>query len=155
MTVNGRSILFDVLPFLLIHGGTGRASPKRLSRPMLSLWNSLRELMTVARFLEQTYAVRVVVTGVFSVLPGRCHIHVAMDAQCTWLLTELDPDGGLAFGLCDLGLGEPELGYVSLAELISLRGKLGLPVERDRHFEADRPISVYADEARARGRIAA
>ena len=35
------------------------------------------------------------------------------DAQCTWLLTELDPDGGLAFGLCDLGMGEPELGYVS------------------------------------------
>ena len=33
------------------------------------------------------------------------------DAQCTWLLTELDSDGGLAFGLCDLGLGCPELGY--------------------------------------------
>src|ERR1700691_5825137 len=48
------------------------------------------------------------------------------DAQCTWLLTELDPDGGLAFGLCDLGLGCPELGYVSLAELRTVRGKLGL-----------------------------
>jgi Protein of unknown function (DUF2958) len=23
------------------------------------------------------------------------------DAQCTWLVTELDPDDGLAFGLCD------------------------------------------------------
>lgn len=57
------------------------------------------------------------------------------DAQCTWLLTELDPDGGLAFGLCDLGLGCPELGYVSLTELYAVRGKLGLPVERDRHFE--------------------
>ena len=33
------------------------------------------------------------------------------DAQPTWLLTELDPDDeDLAFGLCDLGLGEPELG---------------------------------------------
>jgi Protein of unknown function (DUF2958) len=29
-------------------------------------------------------------------------------AQCTWLLTELDPDGSLAFGLCDLGFGEPD-----------------------------------------------
>jgi hypothetical protein len=75
------------------------------------------------------------------------------DAQCTWLLTELDPAGGLAFGLCDLGLGCPELGYVSLAELRTVRGKLGLPVERDLHFDADKAISAYADEARNRGRI--
>jgi Protein of unknown function (DUF2958) len=75
------------------------------------------------------------------------------DAQCTWLLTELDPDGGLAFGLCDLGLGEPELGYVSLVELATIRGKLGLPVERDLHFEADKPISAYAAEARGHGHI--
>ena len=47
------------------------------------------------------------------------------DAQCTWLLTEIDGDG-LAFGLCDLGLGCPELGYVSLTELCTVRGKLGL-----------------------------
>ena len=77
------------------------------------------------------------------------------DAQCTWLLTELDPDHGLAFGLCDLGMGEPELGYVSLAELAAVRGKLGLRIERDLYFEADKPISAYAAEARARGRIAA
>lgn len=33
------------------------------------------------------------------------------EAGATWLLTELDPDDEcLAFGLCDLGLGEPELG---------------------------------------------
>jgi hypothetical protein len=66
---------------------------------------------------------------------------------------QFDPDGGLAFGLCDLGLGEPELGEVSLAELVSVRNKLGLPVERDRHFVANKTISVYADEARARGHI--
>jgi hypothetical protein len=30
------------------------------------------------------------------------------DAQCTWLLTELDPDHELAFGLCDLGMGDPD-----------------------------------------------
>ena len=74
------------------------------------------------------------------------------DAQCTWLLTELGNDD-IAFGLCDLGLGCPELGYVSLAELSPVRGKLGLPVERDRHFEAEKTISAYADEARAHGRI--
>jgi hypothetical protein len=75
------------------------------------------------------------------------------DAQCTWLLTELDPDHELAFGLCDLGLGCPELGYVSLAELQSVRGRLGLPSERDQHFEADKPLSAYAKEARHHGRI--
>ncbi len=60
------------------------------------------------------------------------------DAECTWLLTEIDADG-LAFGLCDLGLGCPELGYVSLIELRTVRGKLGLSVERDLRFEADKP----------------
>ena len=77
------------------------------------------------------------------------------DAQCTWLLTELDPDDGLAFGLCDLGMGEPELGYVRLVELAGVRGKLGLPVERDRHFEADKTISAYAEEGRQLRRIVA
>lgn len=53
----------------------------------------------------------------------------------TWLLSESDPDDpDRLFGLCDLGLGFPELGYVSLAEIITLRGKLGLPIERDQHF---------------------
>jgi Protein of unknown function (DUF2958) len=75
------------------------------------------------------------------------------DAQCTWLLTELDADGGLAFGLCDLGMGEPELGYVALAELATVRGKLGLPIERDLHFTASKTISAYAVEARIAGHI--
>src|ERR1700733_1459543 len=77
------------------------------------------------------------------------------DAQCTWLLTELDSDGGLAFGLCDLGMGEPELGYVSLAELAPVRGNPALPIDRDLHFETDKTISAYADEARAHGHIVA
>jgi len=47
----------------------------------------------------------------------------------------------------------PGLGYVSLIELRAVRGKLGLPVERDLHFDADKPISAYADEARSRGHI--
>jgi hypothetical protein len=50
------------------------------------------------------------------------------DAGATWLLTELDPeDPERAFGLCDLGLGDPEIGSVSLTELASVRGRLGLP----------------------------
>jgi hypothetical protein len=74
------------------------------------------------------------------------------DADCYWLLTELGLDD-IAFGLFDLGLGYPELGYVSMAELRAVRGPLGLPLERDEHFEADRTISAYADEARIHGRI--
>ena len=78
------------------------------------------------------------------------------DAGATWLLTEIDPDlPDLAFGLCDLGLGYPELGSVSITELKDLRGKLGLPVERDLHFKAKARISVYADEGRIAGGIQA
>ena len=78
------------------------------------------------------------------------------DAGATWLLTELDPaDPGRAFDLCDFGLGCPELGWVSLAELATIRGRLGLPVERDLHFVADRPLSAHTTETQARGRVAA
>jgi hypothetical protein len=76
------------------------------------------------------------------------------DAGAAWLLTEIDPDDhDHAFGLCDLGQGFPELGYVSLAELQSVRGRLGLPIERDRHFQATQTISAYAREARMAERI--
>ena len=54
---------------------------------------------------------------------------------------------------CATYLRCPELGFVSMHEPRDLRGPLGLPVERDMHFEADKTISAYADEARARGRI--
>jgi hypothetical protein len=46
----------------------------------------------------------------------------------------LDQKGHLAFSLCGLGFGEPELGYVSLHELAAARGSLGLPLERDLYF---------------------
>ncbi len=77
----------------------------------------------------------------------------------TWIITEMmPPEEGMAepdilFGLCDLGFGAPELGYVSLTELESVRGRLGLGIERDLHFEACFPLSVYAHAARSRGRV--
>ncbi len=78
------------------------------------------------------------------------------DAGCTWLLTEINPrDQDIAFGLCDLGQGDPELGTVSLAELAEVRGWTKLPVERDLTFVADRTLSAYAADARLLGRIAA
>lgn len=78
------------------------------------------------------------------------------DAGATWLLTELDPDEpDIAFGLCDLGLGCPELGSVLISEIESIRGRLGLPVERDLHFRPDKTLSAYASAASTLGVIRA
>lgn len=72
-----------------------------------------------------------------------------------WLITELDPgEEDLAYGLCDLGLGTPEIGVVSVRELYSIRlmgGALG--VERDLYWKANKPLSEYARLARLAGRI--
>ena len=76
------------------------------------------------------------------------------DAQCTWLLTELDPDApDIAFGLCDLGMGCPELGTVRKSQLETGRGCLGLPIERDKFFQASHPLSVYTRAANQAYRI--
>ena len=74
------------------------------------------------------------------------------DACATWLLTELNPDNpDLAFGLCDLGMGFPELGSVRISELESVRGRLGLPVERDRYFTLSKTLSAHAEDSRLSG----
>jgi len=72
----------------------------------------------------------------------------------TWLISQMEDDG-IMYGLCDLGFGTPELGYVSLDELTNTRLQFGLSIERDMHFKADKPLSEYAQEARQAGRIAA
>ena len=78
------------------------------------------------------------------------------DAGATWLLSELDPDEpDRAFGLCDLGLGFPELGYVLISDIASVRGSLGLPVERDLYFTAHKTLGEYADQARREERTRA
>ena len=69
----------------------------------------------------------------------------------TWLATELDEDGDTLFGLADLGY--PELGSFSLEEMQSIELPLGMGIERDILFEAEFPLSVYAEAARASGRI--
>lgn len=89
---------------------------------------------------------------------GKDHVPVVKlftpDAQATWMLTEIVPDEpDIAFGLCDVGLGFPELGYVSLLELSEIRGRLELPIERDTNFEGKHPLSIYAEAARFKGQI--
>ena len=62
------------------------------------------------------------------------------DAQCTWFITEYDPEQDLAFGFATLNGLDGELGYISLAEIRTGRGRLGLPVERDKSF-TPKPLS--------------
>ncbi|MCO3284221.1 DUF2958 domain-containing protein [Pseudomonas aeruginosa] len=76
------------------------------------------------------------------------------DAHATWLLASLDPaDGDTAYGLIDLGLGMPELGYVKLSDLASIVGPLKQPVMRDVYFQATRTLSDYVRLAQANGSI--
>ena len=75
---------------------------------------------------------------------------------CTWLISQMYPDGDTLFGLCDLGHGFPEMGCVSLTELEEIHfPPFGLGVERDKFFQADRDLTEYYDEARELGYISA
>ena len=71
----------------------------------------------------------------------------------TWLFSELDADGDILFGLCDLGFGCPEMGSASLAEIAAIRLPFGLTIERDLWFEGRFPLTIYADAARKIGSI--
>lgn len=76
------------------------------------------------------------------------------DGGATWLLSETDPeDPDIAFGLCDLGLGFPEIGTVRLSEIRAVRGCFGMPVERDLFFKPEATLSAYAERARKAERI--
>lgn len=80
----------------------------------------------------------------------------SISGSATWLLSELNPfEPDIAFGLCDLGMGFSELGYVSLSELESIQHPaLPLPlIVRDERFEAEYTMSVYAEAARLCGGI--
>ena len=57
-----------------------------------------------------------------------------------WFITEGEwqDDEFLMFGLCDLGY--PELGYVLLSEMMSVRLKLGMGIERDLNWRV-KPLS--------------
>jgi hypothetical protein len=70
-------------------------------------------------------------------------------SSATWLLTEFNPDTLDFFGLCDLGYGCPELGYVDLASLKVVHA------ERDMYFSPTKTIGGYATEARSEQRILA
>ena len=58
----------------------------------------------------------------------------------TWYATEFDGVDTF-FGLVD-GF-EKELGYFSLSELQSIKGRFGLGIERDMHFGNDRTVGEF------------
>ena len=73
----------------------------------------------------------------------------------TWYITEGSQQGDdfLMFGLVD-GL-EKELGYVSLRELESVKGPMGLPIERDKFWRPktlkEIAPEMFRDEAKKEG----
>ncbi|MGH7463331.1 MAG: DUF2958 domain-containing protein [Longimicrobiales bacterium] len=76
------------------------------------------------------------------------------DAHAIWLLAALDPtDGDTAWGLCDVGIGMPELGSIKLSDLATIVGPQRMPVRRDLHFHPARPMSEYLRLAQANGSI--
>jgi len=117
--------------------------------------NAKQRALTKDQFQRMAQNHRRTSTG--HLAPAEAHAPVVKyfaGGSCTWLLTEIDPETGIAFGLCDLGQGFPELGYVSIPELCSL-ATLG-PwkwVERDLHFSSDKSITEWAEIAASRGLV--
>ena len=77
-------------------------------------------------------------------LPGSNH---------QWLLTELHTHDDVAFGLCDLGAGFPELGYVDLREVLAATASVNAELRCNLAFRPVAPLSEYAEQARRAQRI--
>ncbi|MCF0060171.1 DUF2958 domain-containing protein [Dyadobacter chenwenxiniae] len=75
--------------------------------------------------------------------------------KAIWLLSELDAANNIAFGLCDLAQGKPELSYVSITDLESIKhARLKVPmVEIDPAFDGKYPMSVYLEAAKVNKRV--
>ncbi|OSZ82083.1 hypothetical protein CAP35_02090 [Chitinophagaceae bacterium IBVUCB1] len=86
--------------------------------------------------------------------PPIIHLHLPY-TKCEWLISELDPENpNIAFGLCDLGMGFPELGSVDLEELQSIKvGPFGFSVLSNPFFVGTYPMSIYAEAAKLEGQI--
>ena len=72
----------------------------------------------------------------------------------TWLISWSEPEEpDILFGLCDLGMGFPELGSVRRSELESLTLPFGLKLERDMYIEFPYDIGTYGRAANHHQRI--
>ena len=61
----------------------------------------------------------------------------------TWYATEYDPDTRMFFGYAHITDGE--LGYFSLDELEAFRGRFGLGIERDAHWDSTTTLKTIMD----------
>jgi hypothetical protein len=61
--------------------------------------------------------------------------------SASWFLLEYDPKEKIAFGFV-VGLQEDELGYISLTEMESVKGPLGIGIEQDMYFQQKRLSEV-------------
>ena len=57
--------------------------------------------------------------------------------SASWFLLEYDPVEKIAFCWVQ-GLAEDELGYISLTEMESIKGPLGIGIEQDLYFQQKR-----------------
>lgn len=76
------------------------------------------------------------------------HLYVP-GSNSQWLLTEIDEDLDIAFGLCDLGVGLPEMGYASLHRVLERTPWAMINLG----FVGIAPLSEYAERARDGNRI--
>ena len=61
--------------------------------------------------------------------------------SASWFLLEYDPVEKISFGYVT-GLAENELGYISLTEMESIKGPLGIGIEQDLYFQQKRLSEV-------------
>src|ERR1017187_4528458 len=162
---------------------TARASAEPLSRALLSRSGLIQALMSCVRLRADPCAVRLLGERTAGVRPNRSQTHAAdhrrptpdtprersRPTRCPRLRTRRQalyprrqrylapygagPERPSRLRSLRPRKGGPELGYVSLHELAAARGPLGLPLERDLHFEPTRTLSAYAELAREHRRI--
>ncbi|PZQ78139.1 MAG: hypothetical protein DI563_01515 [Variovorax paradoxus] len=77
----------------------------------------------------------------------------APGCDACWVLTALDADGDLAYGLIDPGTGFPALGHVSLAMLAGIKGPAGQPVALEPGYKARKTLSAYVADAERDGMV--
>lgn len=62
----------------------------------------------------------------------------------TWLITQIEPDGDIMWGLADLGFGIVEYGSISLNELLECKRTMGFRfmLERDKFWKGGK-VSTF------------
>lgn len=76
----------------------------------------------------------------------------AKGARMVWLFSEII-NSEKAFGLCDTGSGNVELGYVHFDDLTSLERQFDIKICIDKDFKGHYPISIYESASLEKGKI--